>query len=236
MKTPDHQVIFAISIAVIVSYGYFLCIEWINAVKTARSTNVTVTRYLARKLSGVILLGLIPGVLSWIYFKSAFLNLTILSTRSPNLWVLMIAVSVLLILLNLVNSRSTDLQKVYPEMRLQEWDLKSIFIASGGWIIYLTAYEYLFRGILLFACLNAFSMWPAIAINIALYSSLHLYKGLKEALAAIPFGLFICYITIESSSILPAVIIHSLQAITAEISCIFRNPEMSFSFYKTKQP
>lgn len=236
MKTPEQQAIFAISITLIVSYGYFLCIEWINAVKNSRSTNITVKLYLARKISGVVLLGLIPGILSWIYFKSAFLHLTILSARSPYLWVLMLAVSILLILLNLVNSRSSDLQKIYPEMRVQQWNLKSLFTATGGWILYMIAYEYLFRGILLFACLNAFSMWPAIIINIALYSSLHLYKGFKEALAAVPFGLFICFITIETSSILPAVIIHSLQAISTEISCIFRNPEMSFAFSKSKQP
>jgi len=148
------------------------------------------------------------------------------------LWALVIGISVLLILLNQINSKSAGLQTVYPEMRITQWNLSSLAIAGGGWILYLIGYEYLFRGILLSGCMNAFGIWPAMAINLALYSTLHLPKGFKEALAAIPFGTLLCYLTIESSSILPAIILHSVQAISTEISCIYRNKEMKFLFKK----
>jgi membrane protease YdiL (CAAX protease family) len=106
-------------------------------------------------------------------------------------------------------------------------------LAAGGWILYLTGYEFLFRGLLLFSCLEAFGMWPAVVINLALYAALHLPKGLKEATAAIPFGALLCYLTLESGSIIPAIIIHSVQAVSCEFFCILRNPDMKFNLIKS---
>jgi membrane protease YdiL (CAAX protease family) len=69
-------------------------------------------------------------------------------------------------------------------------------------------------------------------INLVLYFVLHLPKGIKESVATIPFGILICYLTLESQSIIPAIIIHAVQAISCEISCIWRNPEMKFNLVK----
>jgi membrane protease YdiL (CAAX protease family) len=85
---------------------------------------------------------------------------------------------------------------------------------------------------LLFSCYEAFGAWPAVAINLTLYFALHLPKGMKEAVATIPFGALICYLTLESQSILPAIFIHAIQAISCETACIWRNPEMKFKFIK----
>jgi membrane protease YdiL (CAAX protease family) len=125
---------------------------------------------------------------------------------------------------------------MYPELRLKNWTSTGLAVAIGGWILYLTAYEYLFRGLLLFTCIEAFGLWPAAVINLALYSALHLPKGMKEAIAAIPFGALICYLTIKSGSILPAIFIHVLQAVSCELFCIYRNPEMKFHLLKTQKP
>ena len=111
-----------------------------------------------------------------------------------------------------------------------------ILLVAMGWMVYLTGYEFLFRGLMLTSCYNAFGYWPAIVINLALYSALHLPKGLKEATAAIPFGLLICYLTLESGSIFPAILIHSVQAISCELLCLWRNPEMNFQPLKNEQP
>jgi len=230
MKTSEQQAIFAIAITVFISYFYYLALSWINSVKKRKTDLMIVLLYLTRKFIGFILLGIIPASLAWIYFDIQPLQGRIIFGNSGYLWAWLILVSILLILLNLLNARSPDLRLTYPEMRLQQWNIGSLIIAAGGWILYLTGYEYLFRGILLFNCITAFGIWPAITINLALYSSLHLIKGLKEAIAAIPFGLLLCYITIKSNSILPAILIHSVQAISAEISCIYRNKEMRFSF------
>ena len=64
-----------------------------------------------------------------------------------------------------------------------------------GWAIYLFGYEFLFRGILLFPLAETVGVWPAIAVNIALYSATHIPKGLDETLGAIPLGLVLCWLT-----------------------------------------
>jgi membrane protease YdiL (CAAX protease family) len=48
----------------------------------------------------------------------------------------------------------------------------------------------------------------------------------------VPFGALICYLTIESGSILPAILLHVLQAVSCELFCIYRNPEMKFHLQK----
>ena len=105
-----------------------------------------------------------------------------------------------------------------------------------GWISYLVAYELLFRGYLLFSCLQAFGIWPAVTLNVALYSSLHLHTGMKEAMAAIPFGIVLIFATLLSESIIPAVILHAVQAVSCDTWCILENPQMSFSNKKNHIP
>jgi membrane protease YdiL (CAAX protease family) len=117
-------------------------------------------------------------------------------------------------------------------MRLMRWNASSLILAAGGWVLYLAGYEFLFRGVLLMGTYTAWGLWPAVVINLALYSALHLPKGLKEAAATIPFGALVCYLTIESQSILPAIILHAWQAVSCELFCILRNPEMKLTFVK----
>lgn len=232
MNTSEQQAIFAMAITVILSYIYYFTLQWIGTVEMKTTNSMIAKHFLARKIIGFVLLGILPALLVWFCFGVKTLQIKIISGNSSNLWAWLIGVTILLVVINLFNAKNADLRAMYPEMRLQQWNICSLTIAAGGWILYLTGYEYLFRGILFFNCITAFGIWPAITINLMLYSTLHLYKGLKEAIAAIPFGLLLCYITIESNSILPAILIHSVQAISAEISCIYRNKEMKFSFIK----
>lgn len=234
MKTIEQIAIFSIVIVVIASYLYYQILGKINSVKIEGIKYILVRLYISGKLTGFLLLGLIPAFLALMFFDFQPWHQTRMFTHSGYWWIWALIVSVLLIVLNLINSKSQDLRTFYPELHIQQWTPGSLGIASAGWIIYLAGYEYLFRGILLSSCITAFGVWPAIVINLALYSSLHLFKGLKEAAAAIPFGAFLCYITIESQSILPAILLHSIQAISCEIACIYRNKEMSFSFNKNK--
>jgi membrane protease YdiL (CAAX protease family) len=232
MKTIEQIALFSIIIVVVVSYFYYHILEKIKSFEIEGTEFISVFLYISGKLTGFLMLGLVPALLVLMVFDFMPWQETVISSKSGYWWIWMLVVSVLLIVLNLYNSKSPDLRAFYPELHLKHWTLGSLGIASAGWIIYLAGYEYLFRGILLSGCINAYGMWPAIVINIALYSSLHLYKGLKEAVAAIPFGAFLCYITIESQSVLPAILVHSLQAISCEIACIYRNNEMSFSINK----
>lgn len=232
MKTAESIAIFAIAATVISSFIYFLILERMKTDKKEKTRLHLINRYLWRKISGLLILGVIPALAAGIFFRVNPGQAGLILGGTLKLWPWITGSSLFFITLNIFNSRNADLRAMYPELRLKDWTLTGLAIATGGWILYLAAYEYLFRGLLLLSCLEAFGLWPAITINLALYAALHLPKGMKEAIAAIPFGALICYLTIESQSILPAILLHSVQAVSCEIFCIWRNPEMQFHFHK----
>jgi membrane protease YdiL (CAAX protease family) len=237
MDINESQAVFAIASTVIMSFVYFLILDKMRAGKKEKSRYQIILLYVWRKISGFLLLGVVPAIAALIYFKRDLLQAGFTWGRTSDLWLWLAGASVLFISLNFFNnSKGPNLRKVYPEMRLKGWGTGGISILAGGWVLYFIGYEFLFRGLLLFSCYNAFGLWPAVAINLALYSALHLPKGLKEATAAIPFGALLCYLTIESHSILPAIFIHSVQAISFDLSCIYRNPEMIIKLSKIKKP
>jgi membrane protease YdiL (CAAX protease family) len=231
MKTEEFIAVLAIGATLVLSLVYFSILGGLtrrrNADKTAIHTN-----YIWRKLSGFVLFGVIPAIGAGMIFRQDLREYGLIAGISPGIWLWVAGAAILLTLLNFINSRKKDLQAAYPEMRLAEWDGGSIALAAGGWAVYMLGYEFLFRGVLLLSTFHAWGLWPAVVINLALYSALHLPKGLKEATATIPFGALVCYLTIESQSILPAIVLHSWQAITCELFCILRNPEMKLTFVK----
>jgi membrane protease YdiL (CAAX protease family) len=236
MKSSEFIAVFAIAATVTVSFIYFIILEKIKGAKRDTSRSQLIGAYVLRKISGFLLLGMVPAGVAAVFFNITPARAGLILGETAGLWPWIAGASVFFVILNVFNSKNAGLRAIYPELRLKEWDLAGLSVAVAGWILYLTAYEYLFRGILLFSCLDAFGLWPAVTINLALYSALHLPKGLKEAIAAIPFGALICYLTMESQSILPAIFIHSLQAVTIELFCIYRNPDMHFNLIKKHRP
>ena len=114
----------------------------------------------------------------------------------------------------------------YPQIRAKVWTKKMLFINALGWFLYLFGYEFLFRGILLIPLVEALGMWPAIAINIALYSATHIPKGLDETLGAIPLGFVLCLLTISSGTIWIAFIVHVVMAWTNTFTALKFHPDM----------
>jgi membrane protease YdiL (CAAX protease family) len=236
MDINESIAVFAIAAAVILSFIYFLILKKMKpGFKDPVRINM-IYGYIMQKTSGLLLLGGIPAILAWILFEKNTVAPVLTLDNSIVLWPWIASFSALIILLNGFNSKNPGLQAMYPELRLKEWRLAGITLDAGGWILYLSGYEYLFRGLLLFSCFNAFGLWPAVVINLALYSTLHLPKGIKEAIAAVPFGAVLCYLTLESNSILPAILLHSVQAISCDLFCIWRNPGMRFDFTKSNKP
>ena len=141
--------------------------------------------------------------LFWIFVLSAIIvPLTYLSAQKPK---------------NLAN---------YPQIRAKVWSKKMLFINALGWFLYLFGYEFLFRGVLLIPLIEPLGMWPAIAINIALYSATHIPKGLDETIGAIPLGFALCLLTISSGTIWVAFIVHVVIAWTNSFTALKFHPEM----------
>ena len=115
---------------------------------------------------------------------------------------------------------------LYPQIRVKDWTPGILALSSISWIVFLVAYEFLFRGFLLFASLEVMGPVAAIALNCSLYAFAHFYKGPVETFGAIPLGILLCYITLLTGNIWSAVIIHTVMALSNEWYSIRANPDL----------
>ena len=82
--------------------------------------------------------------------------------------------------------------------------------------LFLVAYEFFFRGILLNSLVTDTGIVAGILINIILYVTAHWFADKKEIIGCIPFGAILCFISLASGSIWPAVILHIALSIPYE--------------------
>lgn len=179
-----------------------------------------------QKLFGIIMFGIIPFLIFFVAFSC---NLTDYGLKFSNLLTslyLILLLSVILIPMIFFTSGKPENLKHYPQIRIKEWNIKLIIINSLIWIAYLLAYEFLFRGILLFSWVHVIGVWPAIAINTSIYACTHISKGFKEAISAIPFGIILCIITLITGNIWVAFFAHVLLALSNDYFALYHNPEM----------
>ncbi len=124
---------------------------------------------------------------------------------------------------------------MYPQIRDNPWTIKTVVINAGSWLAYLIAYEFLFRGLVLFTLYSALGFWPAIVITTSLYVLVHIPKGLKESIGAIPFGLVLGLITLEAGSIWPAFFIHAILALSTDHFALRAHPDMHYQVIEKKE-
>lgn len=103
-------------------------------------------------------------------------------------------------------------QAKYPEAKLDFWSRSQAIKFALAWWFYLFGYELLFRGLWFLGMTPVLGFWPAIFLNVSLYSITHIPKGPDEALAAIPVGFLLCLATYATESVWAAVCIHVLMA------------------------
>ncbi|MBW8051175.1 MAG: CPBP family intramembrane metalloprotease [Cytophagales bacterium] len=189
-------------------------------------------RVVFQRLTGMLFLGIIPAMIGLTLLSKTPFDFGIKAENSlPTLyWIL--GLSAIIIPINLVHARKQDNVKIYPQIRAKKWTIKLILINVFTWAAYLFAYEFLFRGFLLFSCMPALGICPAIAINTAIYSLVHIPKGIKETLGAIPFGILLCIITFDTGTIWAAFFIHLILAISNDLIAIYANPAMQFKLRK----
>ena len=181
--------------------------------------------YLIR-LSGVLFLGIIPGVLMFTIISISIKDIGVSSGNLLNSLFWIIGLGVIIIPLSFFASKKEDNLSMYPQVRNKTWSGKTLFFSALTWILYLIAYEFLFRGLLLFSCIHEFGYWPAIAINLLAYSLVHIPKGMKETLGAIPIGFVLCLITISTGTIWVALFTHIIMALSNEWFSFYHHPEM----------
>jgi len=182
--------------------------------------------HVLRRLVGLALLGLLPlGVFRYIFqlpFTQYGINLSHINHTA--IWILGL-LPVIVGINYYIAGKPANLRQ-YPQVRLTRWRFKELLINFFSWTLYLLGYEMLFRGFLLFALLHAFGLPLAVGINVAVYALVHLPKGWRETLGAIPFGLLLCLISLTTGSFLAAFVLHAMMALSNEFFAIKAHPDM----------
>ena len=189
----------------------------------------SVAKVVYQKMMGVLLLGIIPIAIALLFLPYSVIEygLGFQNTGMSMLWISGIAAIVLP--LNIRAARRPNNLDYYPMMRAENWNLRLVLLNAAATTAYLFSYELLFRGILLTACVATLGVWPAIAVNVALYSTTHLPKGPAETIGAIPFGVLMCYITLTTGTIWVAVVAHIILSLSNDYLSVYYNPNMRFS-------
>jgi hypothetical protein len=87
-------------------------------------------------------------------------------------------------------------------------------------ILYLLAYEFWLRGILLFTLLKHLQLVPAIFLNVVLYSLLHLFSNKREFWLCFPFGAYLCLLCWWIGAVWPAMLIHLSLSLSYELNFV----------------
>lgn len=197
-------------------------------VRPKTGTEYLISTFLYRKITGFVFLGVIPAIVTLFIFRVSIVELGFqwgkLSVYYP--WILVLIP--VIFLLNFLITRKQAIYSKYPELKVKNWNTKILLTSISGWIIYLPAYEFLFRGVLLHGCIETYGPAIAIAVNLFMYAAAHLMQGWRESAGSLIFGLVLCLITLATKSLIPAIILHLSLSVSAEIFAIYHNPEMKF--------
>lgn len=204
-----------------------VCFLAVAASILVQSSNLLASRIILRRFIAAIILFLPPffdldtnSSLSYLKITETHLQATIGYA---------IFFSLVTIALNLKMGGRSENIKIYPQVRTREWSLMLFVLNALSWTIYLTAYEFLFRGYLFYSCQHFTSIENAFIIAIILYAVAHLYKTEQEFLLSVPFGALLCYITFVTDNVWAAVIIHIALAISNDIFAFRANPHFSMT-------
>ena len=183
---------------------------------------------ISQKIIGFTFLGVIPLIIVTIVLPNSLADygLGFANSLESLLWVFGLAC--VIFPLNINAAKRPENLAFYPMMRVSRWNPPLVVVNALATTAYLFAYELLFRGIVLSVCVATLGVWPAIAINVALYSTTHLPKGPAETIGAIPFGLLVCYITLSTGTIWVAVVIHVILSLSNDYLSVHYNPSMKF--------
>jgi len=189
-------------------------------------SDIRVIRVVIQRFWGLLFTGIISALIVLSVFKGSLADFGLGSgfEQLPPWWSYLILP--LIIVSGYFSSSSPGNLKLYPQIRIETWTPCVVTISAVSWILFLVAYEFLFRGFLLVASLMVMGPWSATALNAALYSFAHFYKGPGETYGAIPLGILLCYLTLVTGNIWSAVVIHSVMALSNEWFSIIAHPEM----------
>ena len=162
---------------------------------------------------------LLYGVVPLLVFRARGYTISDLGVRFQSghetmLWTTVLGAAV--VVMNYFVGRTASNLAMYPQIRMKSWPGRVVVASAFTWVLYLLAYEFMFRGWLLFTCLEVMDPELAIVVNVSLYALVHLPKGFNEAVGAIPLGVLLCWLTLQTGTFWIAFLVHSIMALSNE--------------------
>ncbi|MBV6440174.1 MAG: hypothetical protein EPGJADBJ_01837 [Saprospiraceae bacterium] len=187
------------------------------------------TKIYLQRLVGICFYGVFPALVFLIFLDHNWSDFGVLPrwTSQDLLWIL--GLSVLALPLSYAGARKVDSQEMYPEIRRPEWRSKTLILSALAWAVYISAYELMFRGFLLFSCDRAFGAGAAIAVNTSIYALTHVPKRMTEGIGAIVFGVILSLITLRTGTIWVSVLVHIVLALSNEWFSLRFNPHIRYA-------
>lgn len=187
------------------------------------------------KLTGFMTMGVFPLLIMLILFPTttfAYFGLAInVETSILSLfWIVLLSIAV--IPLAYFSAKKPKNLINYPQIRTRSWSNRTYYLNLLGWFIYLVGYEVLFRGTLLFPIYELVGIWPAIAINVALYAATHIPKGIEETIGAVPLGIVLCILTLQTGTLWIAIFVHVALAWTNSLTALKFHPDIHYNSRK----
>lgn len=188
--------------------------------------------YIYQRFLGFFIFGLIPATV-FLVLQSKSLTKYGLNLNQLNIsliWTFLLGLVIFIVNYYLAGKKHN--LKNYPQIRWNYWTRYKLLINCATWMLYLFGYEFMFRGLLLFSFYYAYGTGIAIAVNCALYSLVHIPKGKKETLGAIPLGIVLSLVTLNTGSIFVAFVFHVIMALSNDYFAIKSHPSMTFNTNK----
>lgn len=185
--------------------------------------------YIQTRYLGAISMGVLPAFAFFIAFpetKFSDLGISMPGANWPKTVLWIIGLGTLMATMAYFSAKNPKNLEKYPQIRAKKWSKKMVWSNLASWAGYLLGYEFLFRGVLFFPLVEAIGLWPAIAVNIGMYSSTHIPHGLGQTIGAIPLSIVLCLLTISTGNIWIAFFVHVAMAWTNTTVSLKHHPHM----------
>lgn len=194
-----------------------------------RNGKGSVPEVVARRLFGFFIMGVVPALVIWFTtFKTpGQMGLNFEWNMRVLYW--LIGLGIPSILVNWAAGHNADNNETYPQIRVPQWTTGTFIIEYLTWALYLLGYEFLFRGLLLYASLEIMSVPAAVTLNVLIYAFAHLPKGNKETIGSILLGTLMCIAVIRTGSMWIAFVVHIIIAWSNSIFSFILNPHFKYA-------
>lgn len=165
-------------------------------------------------LAGIIVFGIVPYVILNPSFKRILLG-----TAIPDLPGSML-LFFLLILISMMGFRASRHISIRGESKPGEYK-KVISWYFMIRILFLVAYEFFFRGVILFEGIKWIGVFPSILFSTGLTILIHVFTNKKERWGCIPFGIILCSCCLVFNAVWPAIVLHLALSLSYEIPPVY---------------